>query len=285
MKLVRYGAPGKERPGLIDGSGTLRDLSAELADIDGAALDPRTLDMLRGLASEKLPAVSGRPRLGPPLGKVGKIIAVGLNYTDHAIEANLPVPTEPTLFMKSTTAIVGPYDDVVLPKNSSKCDWEVELAIVIGREARYVDEEKAFDHVAGYMICNDVTERAHQFERQGQWVKGKSADTFCPLGPWLVTRDEVPDPQTLGLRLEVNGERMQNGSTSKMVFGVRHIVSYISQFMTLRPGDVIPTGTPAGVGMGKKPQRWLKPGDVMTLAVDGLGEQRQRCVAWGKVKA
>jgi len=229
------------------------------------------------------PALS-EVRLKAPLVRPPKIWCIGLNYVEHASDLSEKSPEEPASFMRPAFSIVGPGETIHLPSASERVTGEGELAIVIGREARYVEEEKAFDHVAGYMICNDVTERAHQFERQGQWVKGKSADTFCPLGPWLVTRDEVPDPQTLGLRLEVNGERMQNGSTSKMVFGVRHIVSYISQFMTLRPGDVIPTGTPAGVGMGKKPQRWLKPGDVMTLAVDGLGEQRQRCVAWGEAK-
>jgi 2-keto-4-pentenoate hydratase/2-oxohepta-3-ene-1,7-dioic acid hydratase in catechol pathway len=280
MKLVRYGEPGRERPGMIDANGALHDLADHVADIDGAALVPEALDMLRSLDPTALALVHGEHRLGPPVGKVGKVIAVGLNYADHAAESGLNVPEEPILFMKATSAICGPYDDVILPRGSTKPDWEVELAIVIGKEARYVSEQDAADHIAGYTICNDVSERYFQIERSGQWVKGKSADTFCPLGPWLVTADEIADPQQLDLWLDVSGERMQTGSTRTMVFGAHFLVSYISQFMTLKPGDVIPTGTPPGVGMGKKPQRWLKPGDEMRLGISGLGEQRQRVKAW-----
>ncbi len=280
MKLVRYGEPGRERPGMIDAEGALHDLADHVADIDGAALVPEALELLRGLDPARLPLVHGEHRLGAPIGKVGKVIAVGLNYTDHAEEAGLKVPDEPVLFMKATSAIIGPFDEVILPKGSQKCDWEVELAIVIGKQARYVREKDAARHIAGFMICNDVTDRHFQFERSGQWVKGKSADTFCPLGPWLVTADEIADPQALDLWLDVSGKRMQTGSTRTMVFGVRTVVSYISQFMTLEPGDVIPTGTPPGVGMGHKPQRWLKAGDEMRLGVSGLGEQRQRVRAW-----
>ncbi len=280
MKLVRYGEPGRERPGMIDAEGVLHDLADHAADIDGAALVPEALDMLRALDPARLSLVHGTHRLGAPVAKVGKVIAVGLNYTDHAAEAGLKVPDEPVLFMKATTAITGPFEEVILPRGSQKCDWEVELAIVIGKEARYVSEANAADHIAGFTICNDVTDRHFQFERSGQWVKGKSADTFCPLGPWLVTADEIADPQALDLWLDVSGERMQTGSTRTMVFGVHMLVSYISQFMTLQPGDVIPTGTPPGVGMGKKPQRWLKAGDEMRLGISGLGEQRQRVRAW-----
>jgi 2-keto-4-pentenoate hydratase/2-oxohepta-3-ene-1,7-dioic acid hydratase in catechol pathway len=285
MKLVRYGDPGRERPGMIDAKGALHDLADHVADIDGAALVPESLDMLRGLETARLSLVHGDHRLGPPIAKVGKVIAVGLNYADHAAESGLEVPKEPVLFMKATSAISGPYDDVILPRGSKKGDWEVELAIVIGKEARYVSEEEAADHVAGYTICNDVSERHFQTERSGQWVKGKSADTFCPLGPWLVTADEIADPQALDLWLDVNGERMQSGSTKTMVAGVHRLVSYISQFMSLQPGDVIPTGTPPGVGMGMKPPRWLKSGDEMRLGITGLGEQRQRVRAFGEEPA
>ena len=280
MKLVRYGEPGRERPGMVDAEGALHDLADHVADIDGAALVPEALDMLRGLDVAALPIVHGEHRLGAPIGKVGKVIAVGLNYADHAAESGLKVPDEPVLFMKATSAISGPTDDVILPRGAIKPDWEVELAIVIGQEARYVSEQDAPAHIAGYTICNDVSERHFQIERSGQWVKGKSADTFCPLGPWLVTADEVKDPQALDMWLDVNGERMQTGSTRTMVAGVYKLVSYISQFMSLQPGDVIPTGTPPGVGMGKKPQRWLKPGDEIRLGIAGLGEQRQRVRAY-----
>ncbi|WP_119461097.1 fumarylacetoacetate hydrolase family protein [Rhodospirillaceae bacterium SYSU D60014] len=279
MKLVRYGPVGQEKPGLIDSAGTLRDLSGRLPDIDGAALAPERLAALQAVDPATLPAVSGSPRLGPPLTGIGKIVAVGLNYSDHAAEAGLPVPSEPILFMKATTAISGPHDPVIIPKDSVKTDWEVELTIVIGSVARHVAERDALRYVAGYMICNDVSERAYQIERQGQWVKGKSCDTFAPLGPWLVTTDEIPDPQSLSMWLDVNDERMQAGSTATMIFGVAQLVSYISQFMTLMPGDIIPTGTPPGVGLGFKPPRFLKPGDVMRLGIEGLGEQRQDCVA------
>jgi 2-keto-4-pentenoate hydratase/2-oxohepta-3-ene-1,7-dioic acid hydratase in catechol pathway len=269
---------------MIDRDGTLHDLADHVGDIDGAALVPEALDLLRGLDPAALSVVHGEQRLGPPVGRVGKVIAVGLNYADHAAETGAQVPPEPVLFMKATTAISGPYDDVVLPKESRKCDWEVELAIVIGREARYVEEADAMDHVAGYTICNDVSERYFQIERSGQWVKGKSADTFCPLGPWLVTADEIPDPQALDLWLDVNGKRMQTGSTRTMVYGVRTLVSYISHFMTLMPGDVIPTGTPPGVALARNPPPWLRPGDEMRLGIAGLGEQRQRCVAFEDVR-
>jgi 2-keto-4-pentenoate hydratase/2-oxohepta-3-ene-1,7-dioic acid hydratase in catechol pathway len=279
MKLVRYGDPGRERPGMIDAKGALHDLADHVADIDGAALVPESLDMLRGLETARLSLVHGDHRLGPPIAKVGKVIAVGLNYADHAAESGLEVPKEPVLFMKATSAISGPYDDVILPRGSKKGDWEVELAIVIGKEARYVSEEEAADHIAGYTICNDVSERHFQTERSGQWVKGKSADTFCPLGPWLVTADEIADPQALDLWLDVNGERMQSGSTKTMVAGVHRLVSYISQFMSLQPGDVISTGTPPGVGMGQNPPLFLKPGDRMELGIEGLGVQHQRVIA------
>jgi 2,4-didehydro-3-deoxy-L-rhamnonate hydrolase len=282
MKLVRYGPVGQEKPGLIDSAGTLRDLSGRLPDIDGAALAPERLAALQAIDPATLPAVPGSPRLGPPLTGVGKIVAVGLNYSDHAAEAGLPVPSEPILFMKATTAISGPHDPVIIPKDSVKTDWEVELAIVIGSVARHVAERDALRYVAGYMICNDVSERAYQIEHQGQWVKGKSCDSFAPLGPWLVTADEVPEPQSLSMWLDVNSERMQTGSTATMIFGVARLVSYISRFMTLMPGDIIPTGTPPGVGLGFKPPRFLKPGDVMRLGIEGLGEQRQECVAWSE---
>jgi 2-keto-4-pentenoate hydratase/2-oxohepta-3-ene-1,7-dioic acid hydratase in catechol pathway len=258
----------------------LHDLADHVTDIDGAALVPEALDMLRSLDPTALALVHGEHRLGAPVGKVGKVIAVGLNYADHAAESGLKVPDEPILFMKATSAICGPNDDVIIPRGSKKSDWEVELAIVIGKEARYVSEQDASDHIAGYTICNDVSERHFQIERSGQWVKGKSADTFCPLGPWLVTADEIADPQQLDLWLDVSGERMQTGSTRTMVFGAHFLVSYVSQFMALQPGDIIPTGTPPGVGMGKNPQRWLKPGDEMRLGISGLGEQRQRVKAW-----
>ncbi len=280
MKLVRYGAAGQEKPGLVDAAGGLRDLSGRIADIDTAALAPARLKELRAIDPASLPAVPGRPRLGPPVTGIGKIVAVGLNYADHAAEAGMPIPAEPVLFMKVTTAITGPNDEIVIPKGSEKTDWEVELALVIGSVARYVEERDALAHVAGYTICNDVSERAFQLERGGTWDKGKGCDSFAPIGPWLVTPDEVPDPQKLDMWLDVNGERMQKGSTATMVFGVVHLVSYISRFMTLMPGDVIITGTPPGVGMGKKPPRYLKPGDTVALGIAGLGEQRQKCVAW-----
>lgn len=285
MKLVRYGPAGQEKPGMIDSAGTLRDLSGRLSDIDGAALAPERLAELKAIDPATLPKVPGNPRLGPPVAGVGKIVAVGLNFSDHAAESGMEAPAEPILFMKAVTALSGPNDPVVIPPGSEKTDWEVELAIVIGSRARHVEERNALSYVAGYTICNDVSERAYQLERLGQWVKGKSYDSFAPLGPWLVTTDEIPDPQSLRMWLEVNGERMQDGSTATMIFGVAHLVSYISRFMTLMPGDVIPTGTPPGVGMGRKPQRFLKAGDVMRLGIDGLGEQRQECVAWDAARA
>ena len=280
MKLVRYGRMGKEKPGLIDSAGKLRDLSGVVADIDAANIGPRALARLAKIKPESLPAVRGAPRFGPCVGGVGNFIAVGLNYADHAAESGMPVPREPVLFSKTTSCIVGPNDDVVIPKGSRKTDWEVELAVVIGSRASYVGEEQALNHVAGYCVCNDVSEREFQLERSGQWVKGKSCPTFGPLGPWLVTRDEIKNVQALSLWLDVNGERMQTGSTSTMVFSVKTLVSYISQFMILEPGDVITTGTPPGVGQGRKPQRFLKAGDTMSLGVDGLGRQSQRVVAW-----
>jgi 2,4-didehydro-3-deoxy-L-rhamnonate hydrolase len=281
MKLVRYGRAGKEKPGLIDSAGKLRDLSETIGDIDGSTLGPRALARLAKIKPDSLPAVRGAPRIGPCVGKVGHFIAVGLNYADHAAESGMPVPKEPVLFSKAPSCIVGPNDDVVIPKGSKKTDWEVELAIVIGARASYVSESEALSHIAGYCICNDVSEREYQLERSGQWIKGKSAPTFGPLGPWLVTPDEIPDVQKLNLWLDVNGERMQTGSTATMIFGVKTLVSYISQFMILEPGDVITTGTPPGVGSGKKPNPiFLKAGDTMSLGVDGLGRQAQRVVAY-----
>lgn len=280
MKLVRYGRAGKEKPGLVDSAGKLRDLSGVIADIDAAALGPRALARLTKIKPESLPTVRGAPRFGSCVAGVGNFIAVGLNYADHAAESGMPVPKEPVLFSKTTSCIVGPNDDVVIPKGSKKTDWEVELAIVIGSRASYVSEEQALNHVAGYCVCNDVSEREFQLERSGQWLKGKSCPTFGPLGPWLATPDELKDVQALNLWLDVNGERMQTGSTSTMIFGVKTLVSYISQFMVLKPGDVITTGTPPGVGQGRKPPRFLKAGDTMSLGVDGLGQQSQRVVAW-----
>jgi len=280
MKLVRYGPPGREKPGLVDGAGKLRSLADHVDDIGGAALAPARLKRLARLKPADLPPVRGTPRLGPPVAGIGKIVAIGLNYADHAAESGVEPPKEPVIFAKAVTSLSGPDDDVIIPRDSRKTDWEVELAIAIGSRARYVAEAKALDHVAGYLICNDVSEREYQLERAGTWDKGKGCDTFCPLGPWLVTKDEIPDPQNLAMRLDVSGERMQNGSTRTMIFSVAHLVSYVSRFMTLLPGDIITTGTPPGVGMGKKPPRFLKAGDVMTVAVDGLGQQRQKCVAW-----
>jgi 2,4-didehydro-3-deoxy-L-rhamnonate hydrolase len=280
MKLARYGREGKEKPALIDSAGKLRDLSEVVADIDADALAPRALARLAKLKPESLPAVRGSPRIGPCVQRVGNFIAVGLNYADHAAESGMPVPKEPVLFTKAPSCVAGPNDDVAIPKGSTKTDWEVELAIVIGSRASYVSEQQALAHIAGYCICNDVSEREYQHERAGQWVKGKSCPTFGPLGPWLVTPDEIKDVQALNMWLDVNGERMQTGSTATMVFGVKTLVSYISHFMILEPGDVITTGTPPGVGAGKKPPRFLKAGDTMSLGVDGLGQQAQRVVAW-----
>lgn len=280
MKLLRYGPAGSEKPGLLDAEGGLRDLSGEVADIAGDVLTSDGLARLAALDPAALPRVDGSPRLGACVADVGKMICVGLNYADHAAESGMPVPPEPVLFFKATSAICGPNDNVRIPRGSSKTDWEVELGVVIGREARYVDEADAMDHVAGYCIVNDMSERAFQIERSGQWVKGKSADTFGPTGPWLVTRDEVPDPQDLAMWLEVDGHRYQDGSTQTMVYGVQHLVHYISQFMSLQPGDIISTGTPPGVGMGQNPQVYLREGQVMELGITGLGTQRQQTVAW-----
>jgi ureidoglycolate lyase len=281
MKLVRHGPRGQEKPGMLDRDGKVRDLSGIVNDIAGEAVSPMGLEKLRAIDPLKLPGVSPQ-RLGACVGKVGKFICVGLNYADHARESGQEPPKEPVLFMKATSAICGPYDDVIIPRNSKKTDWEVELGVVIGKEGRYVERQRALDHVAGYCVVNDVSEREFQIERGGQWVKGKSADTFGPIGPWLVTRDEVADPQALSMWLEVDGHRYQNGTTATMIFGVAEIVSYISQFMSLQPGDIISTGTPPGVGLGQKPQPvYLKPGQTMRLGIEGLGEQRQRVAAAG----
>jgi len=275
MKLVRYGNPGKEKPGLIDADGQLRDLSAVIKDIGPEQLSDAALAKLRKLKTEKLPLVKGSPRYGSPVTGTRKFIAIGLNYADHAAESGLPIPAEPVVFMKATSCIQGPNDPVMLPKGSVKTDWEVELGVVIGTRARYVSQKEALNHVAGYCTINDVSEREFQIERGGTWDKGKGCDTFGPLGPWLVTRDEVSNPQRLDMWLEVNGKRVQNGSTKTMIFSVAKIISYVSQFMTLEPGDVITTGTPPGVGMGMKPPVFLKNGDQIALGIDGLGEQRQ----------
>ena len=275
MKLLRYGPAGEEKPGLLDQNGTIRDLSNEIDDVAGAALDDQVLQRLARIDPSSLPAVEGNPRLGPCVGGVGKFIAIGLNYYDHARETGMEPPPEPIVFTKYTSCMVGPNDDVVLPRGSVKGDWEVELGFVIGRHTKYITEAEALDHIAGYCVINDVSEREFQIERAGQWVKGKSCDTFGPTGPWLVTRDEVPDPQALSLWLDLNGERQQDGSTSTMIFSVAHILSYLSQFMSLQPGDLVCTGTPPGVGMGQKPQKFLKAGDVMRLGIEGLGEQEQ----------
>jgi 2,4-diketo-3-deoxy-L-fuconate hydrolase len=281
MKLLRYGPAGFEKPGLLDAEGRIRALSSHLEDI---AADSLSQAQLRGIASyplDRLPIVPGTPRLGTPYRGIGKFIAVGLNFSDHAAESNLPVPTEPVIFSKATSCIVGPNDDIMLPKDSLKTDWEVELGVVIGRTARYVSEGTALDHVAGYCVVNDVSERAYQIERGGTWDKGKGCDTFGPIGPYLVTADEVGEPQDLAMWLDVNGVRMQNGNTQTMIFSVRSLVSYISQFMTLHPGDLITTGTPPGVGMGRKPQPvYLKAGDVVELGISKLGKQRQTVVAF-----
>ena len=285
MKLVRYGQPGKEKPGLIDADGKLRDLSGVIADLTPEHLSDKALAKLAKLKADKLPLVKGKKRFGPPVSRTGKFIAIGLNYADHAAESNMPIPKEPIVFMKSTTCIQGPDDDVMLPKGSKKTDWEVELGIVIGTRARYVSQKDAFNYVAGYCTVNDVSEREYQLERGGTWDKGKGCDTFGPIGPWLVTRDEVPNPQNLSMWLDLNGVRMQNGSTKTMIFGVAKLVSYVSQFMTLEPGDIITTGTPPGVGMGIKKDGkpapvYLKRGDVMKLGIEGLGEQTQKVVAF-----
>ena len=278
MKLLRYGQAGAEKPGLLDVDGRIRDLSGEVEDIGGATLLPETLDRLRRLDTAALPEVSGNPRLGPCVAGAGKFMCIGLNYSDHAKESGQQVPDEPVLFMKATSAISGPNDPIVIPRGSTKTDWEVELGVVIGKPAKYVDEADALAHVAGYCVVNDLSERTFQLEQCGQWVKGKSADSFGPIGPYLVTADEVPDPQNLRLWLDVNGRRYQDGSTATMVFGVAHLVGYLSRFMSWQTGDIISTGTPPGVGLGQKPPTYLKPGDEVVLGVEGLGEQRQRVV-------
>jgi 2-keto-4-pentenoate hydratase/2-oxohepta-3-ene-1,7-dioic acid hydratase in catechol pathway len=276
MKLVRYGADGQEKPGMIDADGTLRDLSAHVADITGATLGDDNIAKLRALDPATLPAVKGNPRMGACVGDIGKFMCIGLNYADHAAETGADIPEHPILFMKANSAITGPNDDVVMPRGSTKTDWEVELGVVIGKAAKYVSEEEALDYVAGYCLCNDVSERHFQTSLTGQWTKGKSCDTFGPTGPWLVTRDEVEDPQKLDMWLDVNGKRMQTGNTKTMIFTVAQVISHLSQLFTLHPGDVISTGTPPGVGMGIKPEPvYLKDGDVMELSIQGLGVQRQ----------
>jgi 2-keto-4-pentenoate hydratase/2-oxohepta-3-ene-1,7-dioic acid hydratase in catechol pathway len=282
MKLVRYGRPGQEKPGLIDQDGKLRDLSGVIDDIGPSQLSEKTLAKLAKIKPAKLPAVRGKPRFGTPVSGVGKFIGIGLNYSDHAAESKMPIPAEPIVFMKAITSLSGPDDDVMLPKDFSKADWEVELGIVIGTKAQYVSANSALDYVAGYCLINDVSERAFQLERGPQWDKGKGCDTFGPVGPWLVTKDEIPNPQRLGMWLDINGERRQTGNTRTMIFSVSKIVSYLSRFMTLMPGDIIATGTPPGVGMGMKPQQVLAPGDEMHLSIEGLGEQRQKVVRYKK---
>ena len=277
MKLVRYGEAGKEKPGILDAQGAIRDLSGVVKDIDAAAVSPEGIAKLKAVNIESLPKVGGNPRLGSPIANVPKLVCIGLNYADHAKESNLPIPGEPVVFMKAITAITGPNDDVKLPKGSKKGDWEVELAFVIGKKAQSVSEADALSHVAGYMICNDVSEREWQLEHGSQWSKGKSFDTFAPLGPWFVTADEIRDPQNLAMWLDVNGQRKQTGNTSTMIFGVKRLVSYLSYMCTMMPGDVVSTGTPPGVGMGIKPTaQFLKSGDEMRLGIDGLGEQKQK---------
>jgi 2-keto-4-pentenoate hydratase/2-oxohepta-3-ene-1,7-dioic acid hydratase in catechol pathway len=280
MKLLRYGPPGQEKPGVLDRDGAIRDLSGIVPDIAGDVLSSAGLERLRSVDPSTLPRVEGDPRIGPCVGQVGKFICIGLNYSDHAAESGMAVPPEPIIFMKATSAICGPNDGIEIPRASEKTDWEVELGIVIGKSAKYVDEAQALEHVAGYCVVNDVSERSFQIERSGQWTKGKSADTFGPIGPWLVTRDEIPDPQSLHMWLEVDGNRYQNGSTETMVYGAAFLVSYLSQFMSLQPGDVIATGTPPGVGMGMKPPVYLRPGNRVRLGIEGLGQQEQLVRDW-----
>ena len=279
MKVLRFGELGAEKPGLLDADGQIRDLSSRIDDITGATLSPAALENMRSLDPNDLPVAAGQPRIGACVGAVGKLIAIGLNYADHAAEANMALPEEPIVFFKATSSICGPNDAVEIPRGSTKTDWEVELGVVIGTRAKYVSEADALSHVAGYCILNDVSERDFQLHRSGQWVKGKSHDTFAPMGPWIVMADEVPDPQNLAMSLSVNGQSMQDGSTRTMHFSVATVISHLSQFMTLHPGDVIATGTPPGVGMGQKPQIYLREGDEMVLSVEGLGEQRQTCIA------
>ena len=275
MKLLRYGTQGIEKPGMMAADGTIRDLSGHIEDLTGAELSDAGLARVRDIDVNSLPVVEESARLGPCVGNVGKFVCIGLNYADHAAESGMALPEEPVIFFKATSAIMGPNDDVEIPRHSVKTDWEVELGVVIGKAAKYIPESEALDHVAGYCVINDLSERDFQLHRSGQWVKGKSADTFGPIGPWMVTRDEVPDPQNLAMYLEVNGHRYQDGSTKTMHFDVATIVSHLSQFMSLQPGDVISTGTPPGVGMGQKPETYLKPGDVIELEIEGLGKQRQ----------
>ncbi|MGC1302527.1 MAG: fumarylacetoacetate hydrolase family protein [Caulobacteraceae bacterium] len=283
MKLLRYGPVGQEKPGLLDADGVIRDLSGHVADIGAGALSPEGLARIAALDPAALPKVEGQPRYGVPVAGSRKFIAIGLNFADHAAEANLPLPTEPVVFMKAITCLQGPNDPVMIPRGSAKTDWEVELGVVIGTRASYVEQDRALDHVAGYVLVNDVSERAYQLERGGTWDKGKGCDTFGPVGPWLVTRDEVGDVQALDMWLDLNGERRQAGNTRTMIFGVAELVSYLSRFMTLEPGDIITTGTPPGVGMGHKPEPlYLKPGDRLRLGIDGLGEQAQTLVAWSR---
>lgn len=280
MKLLRYGRPGKEKPGLLDGDGKLRDLSGVITDIGPAELSDKVLKRLAKIDPATLPLVRGKPRIGVPVAGIGKFIGIGLNYSDHAAEAGMPIPKEPIVFMKATSSLSGPHDPVMLPRGAKKGDWEVELGVVIGTLARSVSEKDALQHVAGYCVVNDVSEREYQLERGTQWDKGKGCDTFGPVGPWLVTRDEVPNPQRLELWLDLNGTRVQSGNTRTMIFSVAKIISYVSRFMTLMPGDILTTGTPPGVGMGMKPPRFLKRGDQMVLGIDGLGEQRQDVIAY-----
>lgn len=278
MKLLRFGTPGNEKPGLVGPDGEIRDLSGAIDDIAGDVLSDEGLAKIAALDPASLPQVDGNPRLGPPVSGVQKFIGIGLNFTDHAKEAGLPIPDEPILFTKAVSSLSGSNDDVIYPPGAVKGDWEAELAFIIGKKASHVSESEALSYVAGYAVCNDVSERGYQFDSTGDWCKGKSHDSWGPVGPWLVTRDEIPDPQNLAIWLDVNGERMQEGTSATMIFPVAHLLSYVSRFMTLYPGDIVTTGTPPGVGMGRKPQRWLKNGDVITLGVEGLGEQRQKVV-------
>jgi len=278
MKLLRYGPVGSEKPGLVGPDGEIRDLSGVVGDIAGDVLSDEGLAKISSLDPASLPKVDGAPRLGPPVSGVQKFIGIGLNFSDHAKEAGLPIPDEPILFTKAVSSLSGPNDDVIYPSGAVKGDWEAELAFIIGKKASHVSESEALSHIAGYAVCNDVSERGYQFDSTGDWCKGKSHDSWGPVGPWLVTRDEIPDPQSLSIWLDVNGERMQDGSSATMIFPVAHLLSYVSRFMTLYPGDIVTTGTPPGVGMGRKPQQWLKDGDVITLGVKGLGEQRQKVI-------
>ena len=278
MKLLRFGNSGQEKPGIIDNDGNIRSLSGVIDDINGSTVSPDGLNKINQIDISSLPIVSDNPRIGPCVGSVGKFLCIGLNYSDHAAETGAEAPPEPILFQKATSAIIGPNDDVEIPKNSNATDWEVELGIIIGKKAKYIAEGTSQDYIAGYCVVNDVSERDFQAKRAGQWTKGKSCDTFGPIGPYLVTKDEVSDPQDLSMTLDVNGQRMQDGSTKTMIFSVNHIVHYLSQFMSLNPGDVIATGTPPGVGLGMKPPVFLKPGDTMKLSIQGLGEQNQKCI-------